>query len=221
MGFTLTMMPLESYLAEDREGLRNLLIDYGIQWNDAVNPSDFEDKAPFEPDEEDGDVYVTHWEVGWSWWSKVQRKLMDTLGVEAVPTVLHIHAWNGVAVPGDIENTMVGSPRRLEPRPPEGNFLKKLFGGESDEDRVRKVMDQMLLAYGGPYVNLMIVSLPRLVAELKAGIDALGYDEEEMWAIYDTDPDDDDEMVAKCYMLMSHAFLNGALERKHLAWFIK
>jgi hypothetical protein len=221
MGFTLTMMPLASFLADDRESLRSLLIDRGVSWNDEIKLSDFEGKAPFETDEEDGEPYITHWEVGWSWWSKVQRKLMDTLGAEAVPTSLHIHAWNGVAIPGDIEDTMLGSPRRLEPRAPKGGLLKKIFGGESDEDRVQKVVDQMVLAYGGPYANLMVVSLPRLVAELKSGIDTLGYDESEMWAIYDTDPDDDDEEVAKCYMLMAHAFLRGALEQKHLAWFIK
>lgn len=221
MGFTLMMMPLAGYVGEDREDLLELLEHEKVVWNDQIDLKVFDGIAPFEADEMDGEPCVTHWEVGWSWWSKVQRKLMDTLGAEAVPCALHIHAWNGVAIPADIENTLIGSPRRLEPKSKKRGLLKGLFGGDSHEEQVQKVMDQMLLAYGGPYANLMVVSLPKLVAELKAGIDALGYNGADMWKIYDTDPDNDDSKIAECYMLMTHAFLRGALEHKHLAWFIK
>ena len=74
MGFTLTMMPIKSYFGDDSERLRDLLSTYRIEWNDVIDRSIFEGKEPFETDEEDGSVYVTHWEVGWSWWSKVQRR---------------------------------------------------------------------------------------------------------------------------------------------------
>ena len=215
------MMPMSAYQEEDGEALRAVLNRSGITWNDTLVPSEFEGRTPFEVDADEDGVFVQHWEVGWSWWSQVQRKLAEILGTDAVPSALHIHAWNGVAVPGEIENTFIGTPRRLEPAPKKGGFLKNILGGESDEDRIQRLMDEMVLAYGGPYANLMVVSLPSLVSELRAGIDALGYDEAEMQAIYETDPDNDPEEIAKCYMLMAHIFLREALERRHLVWFIK
>jgi hypothetical protein len=220
------MAPMRTMITnEDAAGLRELLAKRGIEYVDDIDATPFESIGllqieDYAEDDEEEATAVSHWEVGWSWWSSTQELMADCLGENAIPATLHLHALNGVAVPGDIENTMIGAPiLRQSPEPTKRSFLQKLFAPKDANSDMNQVVAAMVSRYGGPYENLLVASSTKLLEEMNAAVEQLGLNESEMESLYQKGPEDSE--VGKCYLLMSRAFLREAVKNKHLAWWIK
>jgi hypothetical protein len=219
MGFTLTMGPLGAMLSEpDASDLKKLLQANGAAFDDQVRPDDFEEEDFFSVDEQDGQFFVTHWEVGWSWWSHVQELMAKTLGPEMCPTAQHLHAWYGVSAPARIPNIYL---RDAKPRakPEHRSWFTNLFNRGKNQD-VQQMINQMVDQFGGPTDALVVGSSLYLLEEMQAAIERLQLDPVQMAELYDADPQDPEE-VGKCYLLMAHHFVQQAVRSNHLVWWIK
>src|SRR5688500_15083083 len=134
MGFALQISSISEMVSseEDERLLLEFLKRNNIQFRDRFDPAAFDDPffevETFEDDEEEAEeaAYVAHPELGWSWWSKVQEHMVELLGAERVTHALAIHAWYGVAIPDDVQPTLLGRPeeRKLPARKP--SLLERL-----------------------------------------------------------------------------------------------
>lgn len=109
-------------------------------------------------DEEEGEedwTKIRLRRVDWSWWSLTQQWVRETLGGSGPFAVDEIHAFESVAVPGECEGFMLGDPIAR-------TFDTKGFN-QVMLDRARDIM-----AYGGPYENVMVGSAPRILRELES-----------------------------------------------------
>lgn len=228
MGFSLQFAPIASMIAseEDEQQLFDLLRRHNITFVDRFDPANFQDDEFFEINEfeteeslED-DSYVEHPEVGWSWWSKTQEYVSSLLGEDRSRTVANIHAWYGVAVPGDLEPTLVGPPVRRTPaaRPRQGLLSRLGFGGR--KVTLAAQIDSMVNAYAGDYENLHVVSGPRLLEELAAAIRTAGLEDANPLELYD-EAAEEDALIAPCYLVMAHKFLKAGVDRNLLVWWRK
>ena len=216
------MMRIQDRLyPEDASELRRVLMENKIGFSDEVDLSKYEGRDPFETDDEEGPA-VWHWEVGWSWWSSVQRLMSNTVGSDSVPHALHLHAWNGVAVPGEIEPQLIGETMAMSDKI--AAELKERLESTDDEHEanVERLMCDLILKNGGPYANVCVASAPALLREMEVVIDRLGLDRSQMRARYEADPDDDNhEEIARCYLLVAREFVKQGSQNGHLIWFIK
>lgn len=212
VGFSLSFSAVAPLLAaEDQPNFFAYLRDSQVQFDDRIATSHFgEDFYDWSEDELFG-VHVTHPEAGWSWWSKLQDYLARNLGAEACPTVRAIHAWYGVALPADIDPFVLGTPMVRTPR----EFP------QAENPSIEQRLDQMLMDLGGRFTNLYVVSGPRLLKELQAGLEHSGLVGVDALQLYHAVDDDDEESVARCYLAMTHKFLKKGLEHGYLVWWVK
>lgn len=222
MGFAPAIYKIEGNIDEnDAAGLYQFLDKRGISFEDDVKAELYSEDF-YEIDEaEDGTAYAAAPEMAWSSWSEVQKLLVQVLGADKVPTALHIHAWNGVAVPGDVENSYLTDPIPREKPKPMLGFLQKLGIGKPVADPVQAQVDQMVQAYGGPTNTLTIVSGPRLVAEMEAAIDKLGIAGRDYVKIYNEAEDLSTPELASVLLQIYHRIHKDALAHRHLVWWIK
>lgn len=228
MGFELSFNSLSSLNGideDDASDLKELLQKRGISF------VDLEDSEPWVGDFYDGDaeedeeggfaVHVSGPELAWSDWSNVQQLLVETLGEKAVPTALHIHAWYGVAVPGDIENTYLRDPLPRQIAKPKLGFLQKLGFLKPKVDPVQAQVDSMVSSYGGGTDSLVIVSAPRLLAEMEAAIEKLGIANRDYMGIYQNSEDLDTPEMASVALQIFHKVLKDGYAHKYLVWWMK
>lgn len=227
MAFVLSMGRIKDMVSseQDEAGLRDLLAKNNIPFNENFDPQHFS-SVIFEEIADSEETYevetYTHWELHWSSWIEVQLHLLEILGEPNVRTAVDIHAWYGVAVPGDLENTMVGEPVRYQWPAPKPSFLEKIgLKKPGMQSRIQSQVDKMRESYGGPYENLMVVSGTRLLAELDAAIEKKGYDPANLEALSEAYLEDDGSGAAEFCLLTFREFLHTAMTHQHLAWFIK
>lgn len=222
MGFAPALYSFEGNIDEEvGEALKQFLRERSISFVEAIQPENFASEFYEQGDLDDGSVLVAAPEMAWSSWSEVQKLLVSTLGKENVPTALHIHAWNGVAVPADIENSYLSDPIPREKPEEKVGFLQKLGFMKPKVDPVQAQMDAMVEAYGGPTDALTIVSCPRLVAEMEAAIEKLGIADRDFLKIYNEAEDLYTPELASVLLQVYHKIHKEALAHEHLVWWIK
>lgn len=222
MGFAPAIYKIEGNIDDDVAGaLKQFLAKRSISFEEDVTAEDFSEEFYEIGEADDGTAYAAAPEMAWSSWSEVQKLLVSTLGADKVPTARHIHAWNGVAVPGDIENSYLGEPIPREKPKPKLGFLQKLGLAKPVADPVQAQVDQMVQAYGGPTDTLTIVSGTRLVAEMEAAIDRLGIAGRDYVKIYNEAEDPYTPELASVLLQIYHRIHKDALAHRHLVWWIK
>ncbi len=222
MGFAPALYAFEGNIDEEvGKALKEFLRERSIAFEEAINPENFASDFYEQGDLDDGSVFVAAPEMAWSSWSEVQKLLVSTLGKENAPTALHIHAWNGVAVPAELENSYLAEPIPREKPEEKVGFLQKLGIGKPKVDPVQAQMQAMIEAYGGPTDTLTIVSGPRLVAELEAAIEKLGVASRDFLKIYNEAEDPYNPELASVLLQIYHKIHKDALAHRHLVWWIK
>lgn len=198
--------------------LVNAMKERGIAFDDEIRNANFD--LPLldietDEDEEDGEedwTKIRLRRVDWSWWSLTQQWVRETLGGSGPFAVDEIHAFESVAVPGECEGFMLGDPVAR-------TFDTKGFN-QVMLDRARDIM-----AYGGPYENVMVGSAPRILRELESSARAIGLPLEMDELIREVEDafesDTAHERPAEINALLCIYFLRLAIERKHFAWWVK
>lgn len=239
MGFALNCGPMANFTAPaDRPLLRAFLAEHRIYFTEDiaytafVNDRFFEAGEPGEADpdeipEDDPEVdpgagYLATLETGWSWWSNTQDLAEQLLGPHQSPNIQNIHAWYGVAVPGEITPTTLGiSEPILPPDPPQQGLLQKLGFGKPAEPDVETLVKTMTSIYSGGEGALHVVSAPGLVRELGRLLEALGAINLDPLALFEELEDDDPAETGKLMALLAYRFIKTTSERGYLVWFVK
>ncbi len=218
MGFALTLNSLKGNIDEDDAvELTALLRKRGIDFQDFEDFESWVDDFYDGDGDDEGESYVSGPELAWGDWSHVQALLAEVLGESNVPTALHIHAWYGVAVPGDIENTYLREPNQRERPRPKLGLLQRL-GLFKPKSAPAQAQDDAEEEESFP---LVIVSAPRLLAEMEAAIAKLGIADRDFMAIYRSSDGFGTPEMASVSLQIFHKVLKDGYAHRHLVWWIK
>ena len=192
----------------------------GIEFNEPQSSAQFEGISHiFSEEVDDGEsVIAYHDEVRWSDWLDVQTLVHRTLGNRGRFAVDDVHAWTSVGVPSDFEGATLGPP--ILRQPPKGrNRILGMFKRQAATD---DLVNKCIFDYGGPYENLTIGSLPRILAELEecAKLQSLPLSGPEFDAKL-FEACQDDLTSTTFFLLISIHFIRIALDRGMLVWWIK
>src|SRR5690242_10390478 len=115
MGFSLRMSAVSPMAGKDEEALRAYLSKNRVQFREQPDPSPFKNDPFFEIVESESGVTIRHPEVGEDWWETTKTYLYHLLGDDHYLTAPGMHEDYGVAVPGDVDSTMLNVPPGSEP----------------------------------------------------------------------------------------------------------
>ena len=232
MGFTLTVGAIDAMLPnpEGKEFVKWL----GARFKEINQDSSFEvleDCFPFQTetfeldcDDLDPVTNLCHVEVGWSWWDRTVYSMGNSLGSQNTTASGHMHAFWGVAVPFDAENTLLGKP--IARKNLSQSVIGKMMALFKAKDEMGEHIASLIEERSGGMKNLRIGSIPRILRELDQACSAWGLpnneDEARVLAeeLYEAEPMDDDA-IARCYALIVRSFLRYAQANNHMVWFIK
>lgn len=229
MAFSLQTGPIDYMVFEqDAAPLKAWLETAGITYVEQFDPAPFSLEPLFtveELDESEGGpgTSASHDDAGWSWWSLVQKLAADTIGEHRSSTVQYLHAFYGVAIPAEIENSLLGEPRRREmpDARPKSSWIKQLNPFAKKEVFTPEgYFAGEVYRLGSPFKNLVMVSAPQLLRELEETAQKLSLNVEELEDLWD-EVDDEDEDAAKAFLLLCIKFIRATMEVRALCWFIK
>lgn len=168
-------------------------------------------------------------EIGWSWWSDLQKLAKKKLGAKHCPQILCADAWTAVYVDAQVdrevirsESSATGEKQKPAPR------WEVATGSASDlPPELRNALDQLVKNLGArsdEQGGLQVGNLPLLFQELSALLQKLGTDAnaaavQKLMTSYSGDRAEDDPEI-QC---LRHAWLTAkhALEHRSPMWLVK
>jgi len=129
-----------------------------------------------------------------------------------------------VAVPGDVRSTVLSVPNNLRPTI---TICKVTFWEKIGLKKVQKVDDEMMeramrvaQELGGYKDYLRVVPGQRLVLELEGGMLQADLTKADPMKLYREVNVQDDESIARCFMVMAQKFLRAAIEQGNMVWWM-